>query len=93
MNGCGGSASVSASARPRISSPRTTHGCTVTRSSTTNATRPFARTLRNFWLAAMFHPPMSIVPAAASTAKPTGLFCSIPLGATVASRPSRCDAK
>lgn len=39
-----------ASAVPRISTQRTRHGATEAMSSTTNATFPLSRMLRNFWL-------------------------------------------
>src|SRR5450631_2458298 len=55
---------VSVSATPRISRHLTRHGWTETRSSTTNAARPLAVMLRNFWLLAKLYPLMSMVDVA-----------------------------
>lgn len=63
------------------------HGPTVARSSTTNATVLPRWTFRNFFDLPSAPPPMTIVPASASTTRLVGLFCICPSGETVASRP------
>ena len=88
MNGTGGSTSESASAVPRTSRPRTVHGSVDTRSSTTTATWGLVCTLRNFRVAPMACPPMTMSPLSSSRNTPTGLFCGAPPASTVARRPS-----
>src|SRR5215475_31384 len=89
----GGSWPVRASAVPRTSKQRGVHGLTEARSSTTNATLPLAPTLRNLRVLPRSRPRMLITPASASTWNPTGLFCSVPSGASVARRPRRWDRR
>lgn len=50
-------------------------------------------TFRNFFDLPSAPPPMTIVPASASTTKLVGLFCTCPSGETVASRPMCCVAR
>jgi hypothetical protein len=80
--------SGSASASPRISTPRTCHGSREATSSTTSDTFPVAATLRNLRVVDSDRPPTAIVSVSGSYRKPTGLFCGMPVGSTVASRPS-----
>ena len=81
---------VNASALPRISMHRTTHGWIDARSSTTKATWSLPARLRKLPLAPRLWPPMSMVPSSALYRYPTGLFCGAPRRSTVARRPSRC---
>src|SRR5215472_9335551 len=89
----GGSWPVRASAVPRTSKQRGVHGLTEARSSTTNATLPLAAMLWNLRVLPRSWPRMLITPASASTWNPTGLFCSVPSGASVARRPRRWDRR
>src|SRR5690349_12358289 len=89
----GGCWPVSASAVPRTSKQRMIHGLTDAMSSTTNAAFPLAAMLRNLRVLPRSRPRMRITPAAASTSNPTGLFCSVPSGASVARRPRRWDRR
>src|SRR5215472_8475216 len=89
----GGGWPVSASAVPRTSKQRTIHGLTDAMSSTTKAAFPLAAMLRNLRVLPRSRPRMRITPASASTSNPTGLFCSVPSGASVARRPRRWDRR
>src|SRR5215813_4957467 len=93
MYGLGGSWPVRASAVPRTSKQRGVHGLTEARSSTTNATLPLAAMLWNLRVLPRSRPRMSITSASASIWNPTGLFCSVPSGASVARRPRRWDRR
>jgi hypothetical protein len=59
-------------ARPRTSSPRGVQGCTLSRWSTTKATRGLACKSRHFFDLPNAPPPISIVFASGSRRKPTG---------------------